>query len=220
MIPNVRETDFDENGVLKDGEDTMGVSIGIRGKNGEVDGSGGKKSGIRMGSNKKRGRRRGVKVLRGARIGLLLLAMVVVVLSTIFVVNISSIRDARNVLSDVDNTFTLLESGISRVQSLASYFVIHDEASYQKALNAVDMIPSLKATLFGGGADGYHFRGTAVSADLAPTYEVIDVQYGYSPNSDVASYFLVVNVDYKTSERIFYVMCEMSDGILTSFHIY
>lgn len=210
MIPKVREDDFDENGVLRDSGIKTAVSVGGN----EVMDT------VVRGTGGKRGRHRGVKALKGARIGLLLLAVVVVVISTIFVINISSIRDARNVLNDVDNTFTSLESGISRVQSLASYFVIHDEASYQKALNAVDMIPSLKATLFGSGSEGYHFSGTSVSADLAPTYEVVEVQYEYSPNSAVDSYFMVVNVDYKTSARTFYVMCAFTDGILTSFHIY
>ena len=156
--------------------------------------------------------------IRGVRIGFIIFVVLLLIGATVVAVNVSQVADAKKLLEEVDDKYTYLESGIERVKQVGQFLTIHDEASFQSALNSIEIAPSLKNTLFSTDSTGaYHYTGT-VSTE-APSYNVVEVQYS-EPKGEEAEYYMTVNVMYSDGTRVYHVICSMQEGVLTSYHVY
>ena len=158
--------------------------------------------------------------IRGVRIGFIIFVVLLLTGATVVAVNVSKVADAKKLLEEVDDKYTYLESGIERVKQVGQFLTIHDEASFQSALNSIEIAPSLKNTLFSTDSTGaYHYTGT-VSTE-APSYNVVEVQYSEpKEQGKEAEYFMTVNVMYSDGTRVYHVICSMQEGVLTSYHVY
>ena len=134
--------------------------------------------------------------------------------------NAMQMTKTTELVNTIDDTFTKQETGITNVQRLGKLLTIHDSKSYDWVMKNIDMTPALKSSLFIPNEDGsYTFKGTPVSDELAPTYELVEVQYEDSDNP--LSYLAVFNITRQDKTVVsYFVTCEFRDNTLTAFHIY
>ena len=138
----------------------------------------------------------------------------------VFAWNSIQMLSVRELASTIDDSFTKQESGISNVKKLGNLLTIHDTKSFNWVMENIEMTPSLKRSLFIPNEDGsYTYKGTSTSDDIAPTYEVVEVQY--EEGDDPLSYLAVFNVTLgNDTVRSYFVTCKFDGNILTAFHVY
>ena len=158
------------------------------------------------------------KVLRRIMVGLF--SVIFIAVLGVFIWNAIQLKTAESLVDSIDNTYTKQETGLSNVQKLGALLTIHDSESYDWVMNNVEMTPTLKRMLFTPDSDGvYRYMGTPISDEIAPTYELVEVQYSQSTNP--LSYLAVFNVTLQDGKtRSYFITCSYSENVLTAFHIY
>ena len=131
--------------------------------------------------------------------------------------NTYQVKQVQDLALQVDNSYTKQETGISNVRRLGNLLTIHDKQSFQWVQNNIDMSDSLRETLFPTVNGERQFTGQSISADNAPTFELVEVQYAKS--DEPLSYLAVFNVMSEQGVKIYYVTCEFIGNALTAFHI-
>lgn len=175
--------------------------------------------GVKLNSYRKnRNRKRRHKKLKHI-ISFMFVAILLTVLG-VCVWNALQMTKTTELVNTIDDTFTQQETGITNVQRLGKLLTIHDSKSYDWVMSNIEMTPALKRSLFTPNDDGsYSFKGTPVSDELAPTYELVEVQYENSDNP--LSYLAVFNVTRQDKTVMsYFVTCEFRGNTLTAFHIY
>lgn len=169
-------------------------------------------------ANRRKGKKR--KHRKAKRIiGVIGIVLILSVLGVSFW-NAYQLNEVERIVGTIDDTYTMQETGISNAKKLGNLFTIHDSKSFNWVMSNIQMTPSLKSTLFTANENGeYVFTGSAIASDNAPTYSVVEVQYGKSTSP--LSYLIVFNVTLSNGTvRTYYVTCEFEGDVLTSFHAY
>lgn len=168
--------------------------------------------------HKKRKRKRTHRKLKHV-IAFMLTAVLLMVIG-VAIWNSIQMNQAEELIAKIDNTYTMQESGISQVEKLGNLLTIHDSASYNWVIENINMTTSLKRSLFSTDENGeYTFQGTPVSNEIAPKFELIEVQYASTVKT--LSYLAVFNVTREDGSVMqYFVTCEFTDNVLTAFHIY
>lgn len=144
--------------------------------------------------------------------------VIIIIILGVSLWNTYQLKQVQELASQLDNSYTKQETGISNVRRLGNLLTIHDKQSYQWVLNNIDMSDSLKETLFPSSNGVREYTGVSISNDNAPTFQLMEVQY--SKSEEPLSYLAVFNVMSEQGTKIYYVTCEFIGNTLTSFHIY
>lgn len=141
-----------------------------------------------------------------------LLALIILVIVSIYNSNVT--KQYRDLVDTIDSRLDKYEYDFDTVKKVADILGVHDSDSYDAVLQEIDMSDAVRNKFF--SSDKY--TGTPTNA---PTVEVLDVQYQYTPNEEERSYLLTVNVDYGTgSFKTYYMTCSFLQTTLTSLAIY
>lgn len=169
----------------------------------------------------RRKNRRKTRKHKKLRVVTMFLSLIIVIVTLgVCIWNGLHMEKAQYLVEQIDDTFTLHESGISDVKKLGNFFTIHDSKSFDWIMKNIKMTPSLKRILFTPDSNGeYKFTGTPIADEKAPTVELKEVQYEES--SDPLSYLAVFNVTREDGSVMqYFVKCVYKNEVLIEFHIY